>query len=118
MDIGLHHHRIQCLVDAAARLEDHREERAPAQLGNPQADVAGLGGDQPWTRAVAVGHPLLGALVAAGSDPLGSFGFDQFLHHHADRLTDQIDAVTGTERIEQLGQGRLGQGHRWVSFSA
>ena len=83
-----------------------------AQLGDPQPDVAGLGGDQPRTRAVAVGHPLLGAFVAAGADPLGRFGFNQFLHHHPDRLTDKIHAVTGAERIEQLGQGRLGQGHR------
>ncbi|WP_222430584.1 hypothetical protein, partial [Nocardioides sp. J9] len=32
-------------------------------------------------------------------------------------ITDQIDAITGTECLEQLGQGRLGQGHRWISFS-
>ena len=66
---------------------------------------------------VAFGDPVLGAFVAAGADPLGGFGFDQLLHHHADRLADQIHAVTGAERLEQLGQGRLGQGHRWVSFS-
>ena len=24
----------------------------------------------------------------------------------------------GAERLKQLGQGRLGQGHRWFSFSA
>ena len=57
---------------------------------------------------------VLGALVAGGADPLGRLGFDQLLHHHPDRLADQIHAVTGTERLEQLGHGRLGQGHRWA----
>jgi hypothetical protein len=106
------------LVDAAARFEDDGEERALTELGDPQADIAGLGRGQPWAAAVALGGPVVGAFVAAGADPLGGFGFDQLLHHHPDRLTDQIDAITGAERIEQLGQGRLGQGHRWVSFSA
>lgn len=73
--------------------------RAPAltQLGDPQADVTRLGGDQPQTGAVALGHWLRCALVAAGADPLDGFGFgfDQLLHHHPDRLADEIDAVTG-----------------------
>ena len=47
VDVGLHHHRVQRLVDPAAGLEDRREERALAQLGDPQLDVAGLGGQQP-----------------------------------------------------------------------
>jgi hypothetical protein len=41
-------------------------------------------------------------------DRLGGFGFDQFLHHNPHGLADQIHAVTGTERLEQLGHGRLG----------
>ena len=58
------------------------------------------------------------ALVRCGADPLGRLGFDQFLQHQPDRLTDQIHAVTGAERLEQLGQGRLGQGHRWTPSCA
>ncbi len=118
LDVGLHHHRIQRLVDAAAGLEDHRKERPLAELGDPHTDVAGLGSDQPRTRPVAVGGPRLGALVTNRADLLGGFGFDELLHHHPDRLTDKIHALTGTEHLEQLGQGRLGQGHRWFSFSA
>ena len=45
-DVGLHHHRVQRLVDPPARLEDRREERALAQLGDAQLDIAGLGRQQ------------------------------------------------------------------------
>lgn len=84
LDVGLHHDRVEGLVDAAPRLEDDGEERALAELGYPPADVAGLGGDQPWTGAVALGHARLGALVVTGADPFGGFGFNEFLHHHPD----------------------------------
>src|SRR4051794_13415884 len=40
VNVGLHHHRIQRLVDAAARLQDAGEERSLAELGDPQLDVA------------------------------------------------------------------------------
>ena len=53
---------------------------------------------------------VVGALIPAGADHLGRLGLDQLLQHDAHRLADQIDAVTGTERVQQLGQGRLGQG--------
>jgi hypothetical protein len=42
-DVGLHHHRIERLVDPAAGLEDDREERPLPQLRDPRLDVAGLG---------------------------------------------------------------------------
>lgn len=93
-------------------LRASRHSRTPSPSTGPCAtwgsagDVTRLGGDQPRTGAVALGHPLRCALVAAGADPLDGFGFgfDQVLHHHPDRLTDEIDAVTGVERLEQLGQ--------------
>jgi hypothetical protein len=47
---------------------------------------------------------------------LSGLGLDQLLHHHPDRLPDQIDTLAGAERLEQLGHGRLGQRHRWDSF--
>jgi hypothetical protein len=40
------------------------------------------------------------SFIAAGADLFGGFGFDQFLHDHPDRLTDQIHAFTGTECVE------------------
>lgn len=116
MDVGLHHDRVQRLVDAAAGLEDDREERALAQFRDPQLDVAGLRGQRPRPVAVAFGHAVLGALVGCCADAFGGFEFDQLLQRDPDGVTDEVDAVPGTERLEELGQGRLGQGHRWTSF--
>jgi hypothetical protein len=55
---------------------------------------------------------VIGALIATGADHLGGLDLDQLLQRDTDGFTDQVDAVTGAERLEQLGQGRLGQGHR------
>ena len=55
----------------------------------------------------------LAAFVAAGADDLGGLGLDEFLHDQPDRLTDQIHALPGAERLEQLGCDRLRQRHRW-----
>ena len=71
---------------------------------------------QPEVLTVALGDTVLGALIGCGADPFGGFELDQLLQRDADRITDQIDAIPGTERLEELGQGRLGQGHRWTSF--
>ncbi|GAB3264627.1 hypothetical protein GCM10027448_40660 [Nocardioides dilutus] len=70
-----------------------------------------MGRQQPGPRSVAVGDTLVGAFVATGADPFGrfGFGFHQLLHHDPDRLTDQVHAVTGTERLGQLGHGGLGE---------
>jgi hypothetical protein len=63
VDVGLHHHHVQGMIDAAAGLEDDREERALPQLGYPQVDIAGLGRQLPRAVAIAFGHPGLGALI-------------------------------------------------------
>ena len=102
------------MIDAAARLEDRREEAAFAQLGDAQLDVAGLCRQQPRPGPVAVGHPGVGALVTAGADLLGRLQFDQLLQHEPDRVTDEIDTFAGAERVQQFRHDRLGQGHRWV----
>ncbi|WP_372446625.1 hypothetical protein [Nocardioides faecalis] len=65
---------------------------------------------------VAFGDTALGALVGCNADAFGCLELDQLLERDADRIADQIDAITGTERVEKLRQGRLGQGHRWTSF--
>ena len=116
VDVDLRHDRVQGLVNPAAGLEDDREERALAELGDPQLDVAGLGGQHPRTVAVAFGCAVIGPLIGRCADAFGRFEIDQLLQRDADRVTDQIDALTGAERLEEFGQGRLGQGHRWTSF--
>ena len=118
MDVGLHHDRVQRLVDATAGFENGREVRALAEFGDPQLHVAGLGCQDLGAGAVAFGETVLGALVPFGADHPCGFELDELLEHGADRFADHVDAVAGAERLEELGQGRLGQGHRWFSFSA
>jgi len=52
--VRLHHHRIQRLVDPAARLEDRGEEGTLAQLRDPQLDITGLGGSYGTERIAPV----------------------------------------------------------------
>ena len=40
------------------------------------------------------------AFVAGGADLLGRFDLDQLLHHQPHGIADQIDAFTGTERVQ------------------
>ena len=65
VDVGLHHHRVQGLIDPATRLEDLREERALAQLRDPHVQVAGLGRQHPATVPVAVRDPLRRSVPSA-----------------------------------------------------
>ena len=100
------------MVDPTARLEERWEETALAQLGDAQLDVAGLGREGPLPAAVAMGGALVRTLVAAGADRLGRLEIDQLLEHEGDPTPDEIQALAGPDRIQQLGQGRLWQGHR------
>lgn len=112
MDVDLHDHRVQGLIDPPPRRQDAREERPGPQLGHRQLDVAGVGGQQPRPGPVAFGGAGLGALVAGGADRGGRLGVDQLLHRDADTLPDEVDALAGAEHLEQLRQGRIRQGHR------
>ena len=72
VDVGLHHHRPQRPVDPPPRLEQRREERARPQLGDPQLQVAGLGGEQRARGGRCAGSSARGcARTAAGADRLG-----------------------------------------------
>jgi hypothetical protein len=112
VDVGLHHHRQQRPVDPAAGLQQGGEEGALAQLGDLELDIARLGRQQPRPRAVAVGGTASAALIAAGADPLGSLGLDQRLQHQGEALADDVEVTAGTQRIQQISNGRLVQGHR------
>jgi hypothetical protein len=110
--IGLHHHRQQGPVDAATRLQQGREEGALPQFGNLELDVAGLGRQQPRSGAAALGRALLAGLIGPGADVLGGLGLDQRLQHQGERFADEVEVTAGAQCIEQLGQGRLAEGHR------
>ncbi len=66
--------------------------------------------------AIALHGPGLGALMTLRADQRGRLRLDQFLQHHLNRGTDHIHAVRGVQCVEEVKQGRLGQGHRVISF--
>ena len=118
MDVGLHHHRMQRLVDPAARLEDTGEERALAQLRDRQLDVAGLGRQRPRPRAVAFGAASLGALIPAGADHLRRLQLDHLLQGDLDRLPDQVHAFPGAEHLQQFDRADWDKAIGEISFGA
>jgi len=107
VDVGLHHDRVERLIDPPTRLQDRREERTFAELGDLQFDVTGLCRQQPRPGAVALGDTGLGTFVAVSADPFGRFNLDQFLQHQTHRIPDEIDSLASAERVKQLGQDRL-----------
>ena len=104
-DVGLHDHRVQSLIDAAAGLEDRGQEAAGAQFGDLQREIAHLGGQGTGPVAVAVAETLLGALVPIGTEEGGKLQLDQPLQAMACQLRDQL---TGAAAIEERGQLRCG----------
>ena len=87
-----------------------------AQLRDRQLDIAGLGRQQSRTGPVALGRATLRALVTGRADHLGRLRVDQSLKDHLHTRADQINIATGAHRVEELGQVKLGQGHRVISF--
>jgi hypothetical protein len=64
-----------------------------------------------------VGDPLVGALVAGGSESLRRLEVDELLQDERHRLARDVDRAAGMDGVEQLGQGRLWEGHRLISSS-
>src|SRR5918999_675372 len=62
--------------------------------------------------AVAVGGALLAALIGPRADVLGGLDVDQRLEHQGEPFADDARVPAGTQCIQQLGQGRLVEGHR------
>jgi hypothetical protein len=75
VQVGLHHHREQRLIDPAAPFQQRGEERPGLQLGNPQLQVTGRGPQQPGPVSVALRQSGIGALMWGGANHLGEFGF-------------------------------------------
>jgi hypothetical protein len=50
--------------------------------------------------------------MASGADRFGRFRVDERLEDHLHARADQINITTGAERVEELGQVKLGEGHR------
>jgi hypothetical protein len=112
MQVGLHHHREQRLIDPPAPLQQAGEERPGPQLGDPQLQIPGRGGQQPRAVPVALSEPVSRPLMRGGADHLGELGLDQGLVDGLGGLADAVVALRGRECVQDLQQCRLVKGHR------
>ena len=94
--------------------KNRREERAFPQFRDAELQVAGLGRQRLRAMPVALIHTRVDTFIAAGTDCFGGFGLDQLLEHPAGDLADQVGAFADADRVEQVGQVRIGQSHRCV----
>jgi hypothetical protein len=62
-----------------------------------------------------VSGALLGPLIGPRADVLGGLGVDQCLQDQSERLADEVEVTAGAERVQQISNGRLVQGHRGES---
>jgi hypothetical protein len=112
MQIRLHHHGEQRLVDPAAPLQQRREERPGPQLGDPQLQIPSGRGQQARAVAVALGQPLRRPLVWSSADHGGELGLDEGLVDGLGSLTDAVIHLRDRECIQDLQQCRLVKSHR------
>ena len=96
VQVGLHDHREQRLVDPSATFEQAGEERPGAQLGDPQLQVTRGRGQRPRPGSVALRSAPLAAFPGASADHSGELGVDQRL---VDRLSRSADPVLHTSSL-------------------
>ena len=108
-DPGLLDHRDQCLLGGLARLQEGREIRSLAQLGDAQLERAEPRVEAAVAIAVAVIEPIAGALVPPGADQPFDIGFHQNLQH---RLRHGSQEIAVAALLQQLGQRHSLLGHR------
>jgi hypothetical protein len=93
MDVCLHDHRVQGLVDPAPPLQQLGEEAPCPQLGDRQVQVAGLGAQRLVPVPVAERGTGVGVLVPLRADLRCDLGLDQLLQHPLGYRADQFEAV-------------------------
>jgi len=97
----------QRLIDAAAPLQQGREERALPQLRDPQIQVSGSRRQRPGSGPVAVGRAVAAALKRANTDERGRFRIDQLLIERFGREPEPVGDIGEFQLGEQVEQGRL-----------
>jgi hypothetical protein len=55
--------------------------------------------------------------VGFGADHLGCFGVGQRLEHQLHRTSNDIEITASANRVEQIANIRIREGHRRVSFT-
>ena len=82
----------------------------PSGAAVPGATVAAVNTATSLTREVVTndtGAYRIGPLVPGSADRLGRLELDELLENECHRLAQDVRAVTGADRLKQLGQGRL-----------
>jgi hypothetical protein len=76
-------------------------------------EVSGKAGVAQVPVTVALCLAPLASVLAASSDDLCCFGFDEGLEHELHPLADDIDVTACSDGLEQVGKVGTGQSH-WV----
>jgi hypothetical protein len=111
LHIALHHHRGQRPLSPPARLQNRREVASLAQPRDLKLDGADPGVPVPGPVAVAVGHPLGGALTVLSPDLGRDLDLHERLGEGAHALAQEVDIGT-LGLAQQLIQLHLGHDHR------
>ena len=86
---GGDHDRFRDDLAVPARLEQLREERALAELGDTDLDITARCRDQLRAMPVALRHALAGAFAGCGTDRRGELGFDQLLQRDSEDVAQR-----------------------------
>jgi hypothetical protein len=105
VQVGLHPHHDQRLVHPTAALQRRREERAGAQLRDPQLQIPRRRRQHPAAVAVAQVAVFRGTLVRGGADQVGELGLDQRLVDGLGRGTDPVADIGDLECVQDVEQG-------------
>jgi hypothetical protein len=108
VQIGLHHHGEQRLVDPLAPLQQRGKNDPARSLGirssRSPAVVVRVRGREPLRWAVRA------SMRSCGADHSGELRLDQGLIDRGDRRPDSVVDIGGLECLQHLKQGRLVQG--------
>jgi hypothetical protein len=111
VQVGLHHHREQRLIDPPAPFQQ-RGKNDPARNLGIRSSKSPAVVQQPGPVSVALGQSGIGALMWGGAKHVRELGFDQGLVDGLGGLTDAVIDLRGRECVQdlQLELTRLG-GH-------